>query len=131
MKRKIFLIGLPLLLIIGIFFAAPSLTRNHTSSTAMVIDLLNPRISNSILYVKTSADYEESFIDDANGQENFTYLTVGYDQHGVSRKILYTSFGRKMTPDKYLKLLIKGQNVRTFEEVQPESIPEKAFDQLN
>lgn len=123
MKKKILLIGL--------FFAAPSLTRNNTSTTAMMIDLFNPRIGTSTLYIETSDVYSDTYKDAASGQNDYTYITVGYDDGGNSRQIKYTSFGSKFTSNNYLKVRIKGQNVRSYEAVQSEDIPEKALTKLD
>jgi len=36
-----------------------------------------------------------------------------------------------LTPNKYLKVTIKGQNVRRWEEVPKEEVPEKAMQFFN
>ncbi|WP_314061984.1 YxeA family protein [uncultured Vagococcus sp.] len=131
MKKKILSITFLLMLLLGLFFAAPSLTRNNTSTTAMMIDLFNPRIGNSTLYVKTSDVYNDSYKDATSGQNDYTYITLGYDEDGNSRQIKYTSFGNKFTAHNYLKVRIKGQNVRSYEAVQPEDIPETALIKLD
>lgn len=130
MKKKLLIVSLPLILLIVLFFAAPSLTRNNTSTAAMLLDLFNPRIGNSTLYVKTSATYEKTYKDAANGKDDYAYITIGYDENGHSRQIMYTSFGNKLPANHYLKVKIKGQNVRSYEEVPPDKLPEKVLGKL-
>lgn len=130
MKKKLILIGLPILLLLALFFAAPALTRNRTSTAAAMIDLFNPRIGNSTLYLKTSETYDDTYKDAANGKDDYSYITVSYDEQGQSRKIMYTAFGSPLAPNKYLKVQTKGQYVRSYEEVRAADLPEAVLAKL-
>ena len=68
----------------------------------------------------------------SKGEEatNYVYITTTYTEKGKKRQLKYVSFGKKLTPNKYLKVTIKGQDVRRWEEIPKEAVPEKAMEKL-
>ncbi|OJG65727.1 hypothetical protein RV09_GL001067 [Enterococcus moraviensis] len=100
-------------------------TYNNTSTTAGLIDQLNPLVKTATLYTKTTEKYEYKFPDATSKIENFVYLQTCYTGDGKKRKIEYISFGKQMKPDKFLKLETKGQSVLKWEEIDKEELPEK------
>ena len=131
----IIFIGLGLL-----FFGTPLLVKNNTSNTAIVLDLFNPFVKNTEVYVKTTEEFVttyksagEEVSNNENKQEglNYVYVTASYNDKGRKRNLKYVSFGKKLTPNKYLKITNKGQDVRKWEEVSEEEVPKKALEKLN
>ncbi|OTN89038.1 hypothetical protein A5819_001530 [Enterococcus sp. 7E2_DIV0204] len=99
-------------------------TYNNTSTAAAVIDRLNPFVKNDTLYTKTTAKYEGKYPDAVSKIENFTYIQTCYNKNGYTRKLEYISFGKQLSPGKFLKLEVKGQNVLYWEEIKQQELPE-------
>ena len=131
MKKRMLILLAAILVCLSLTLLPPRFTRNRTSTGAMLVDLINPFVQESFLYVETSATYQTSFQDATDSrQTNYEYETTGFDRRGQARKIKYTSFGRELTAQRYLKLTIKGQSVRYFEEVPVADLPPQALAQL-
>lgn len=100
-------------------------TYNNLSTAAGMIDYYNPLVKTATLYTKTTKKYEYKYPDAVTKIENFAYVQTCYTSKGGKRKIEFISFGKKLTPGKYLKLTVKGQNVMFWEEIDKEDLPEK------
>ena len=132
MRKKAIIYTISFLGMAFIFFGTPLITKNNTSDTARVLDLFNPFVKNKEVYVKTTDKYIDTYKSNGSDKElNYVYVTTSYDKRGKTRELKYVSFGKKLTPDKYLKVKTKGQDVRKWEEVTKEEVPEKALDHLN
>ncbi|OJG56120.1 hypothetical protein RV06_GL000236 [Enterococcus haemoperoxidus] len=92
-------------------------TYNNTSTAAAMIDHFNPLVKTATLYTKTTEKYEYKYPDAVTKIENFAYIQNCYTNNGQKRKLEYISFGKKLTPDKFLKLTVKGQKVLDWEEI--------------
>lgn len=123
-----------------LFFGTPLLIKNNTSNTALVLDLFNPFVKHTEVYVKTTEEFVTTYetsgekkSSNENKQEglNYVYVTTSYNNKGKKRDLKYISFGKKLTPNKYLKVTNKGQNVRKWEEVSEKEVPKEALEQLN
>ncbi|MEG0550696.1 MAG: YxeA family protein [Vagococcus sp.] len=130
MKRSyILFIGL-FILLGGVFFGSPLLTKNNTSDAAMVIDLFNPFVKNTEVYVKTTDDYVTTYKSGGSDKDNYVYETVSVNEKGQKRELKYVSFEKKLSPNKYLKVTTKGQDVRRWAEVEKSEVPEKTLKEL-
>ncbi|EOL50516.1 YxeA family protein [Enterococcus caccae] len=99
-------------------------TYNNTSLAAAVIDNLNPLVKNDTLYVKTTSKYDYKYLDAVSKIENFAYIQTCYTRKGETRKLEYVSLGKQLSPGKFLKLRVKGQNVLSWEEIKQRELPE-------
>ncbi|WP_256924820.1 YxeA family protein [Candidatus Enterococcus mansonii] len=99
-------------------------TYNNPSTAAAIIDRLNPLVKTATLYTKTTENYEYKYPDATSKIENFTYVQTCYTNNGKKRKLEYISFGKKITPDKFLKITAKGQNVIMWEEISRKDLPQ-------
>lgn len=100
-------------------------TYNNTSTTASMIDYVNPLVRTETLYTKTTEKYEYKYPDAVSKIENFTYVQTCYTEKGEKRKVAFISFEKKLKPNKFLKLLAKGQNIMQWEEIDKQELPEK------
>lgn len=100
-------------------------TYNNTSTAAAMLDRLNPLVKTEILYTKTTESYEYKFPDAVSKIENFAYIQSCYTKNGKARKVEYISFEKQLAPNKFLKLITKGQSVLEWEEVNEKELPEK------
>ncbi|MFD1901506.1 YxeA family protein [Enterococcus termitis] len=98
-------------------------TYNNTTQAAALIDQLNPLVQPEIMYVKTTDKYAYKYPDSVSKIENFTYIQTCVNKDGQKRELAYTSFGRPLTPKKFLKLTTKGQSIQSWEEVDEKEIP--------
>lgn len=129
--RKFFVgLGVTVLIIVGVGFGLSVWTKNSTSTTAQVVDLLNPFVREETVYVKTTRQYDHHFRDSADGTTNYAYNTTSYNAQGNPRQLQYTAFGRKVRAGHYLKITTKGQDVRQWAAVSWNEIPSKAQDHL-
>ncbi|ALS36341.1 uncharacterized protein (TIGR01655 family) [Enterococcus rotai] len=99
-------------------------TYNNTSTAAAVVDRLNPLVKADVLYTKTTEKYDSKYPDSVSKIDNFTYVQTCYSRIGKPRKMAYISFGKQLSPGKFLKLTVKGQNVMYWEEIKREELPE-------
>lgn len=113
-------------------FIGSFITKNNTSLWAYTIDMVNPFVGYSEVYVKAPQEPSSSWEDAANGKTDYGYEVQSVDEKGNRRKIAITSFGGKfeLSPDKYLIVSIKGQNIKGYAEISVEQIPEKALEGL-
>lgn len=130
MKRKTILFISLLIFLLTIFYGTPLLTRNKTSTTASMLDLLNPFVKSSEVYLKTTNDYLAIYEDAVDGTTNYVYEGISINKLGSSRKLTYISFGKSLKPNKFLKLKIKGQNVREWEEVTKKELPKRVLTEI-
>lgn len=114
----------------GLFFGSPLLTKNRTSNAAMVMDLLNPFVKNSTVYIKTTNEFISTYKSQGLDEENYVYETNSFTEKGNNRTLKYVSFEKKLTPNKFLKVTTKGQDVRRWEEIEKSEVPEKALKKL-
>ncbi len=105
-------------------------TCNNTSDAAALIDQLNPLVQTETLYVKTTDKYAYKFPDAVSKIDNFTYIQTCFDKNGHTRKLSYTSFGRPLTPKRFLRVTTKGQSIQTWEEIDEQEIPQKIISLL-
>ncbi|WP_270311737.1 YxeA family protein [Vagococcus fluvialis] len=130
MKKKVMVYMSLFLGLAFLFYGTPLITKNKTSDTAMILDLLNPFVKNTEVYLKTSDDYVDTYKSKGEEATNYVYITTTYTEKGKKRQLKYVSFGKKLTPNKYLKVTIKGQDVRRWEEIPKKEVPEKAIEKL-
>lgn len=102
-------------------------TYNNTSSAAAIVDRFNPLVKTEVLYTKTTNKYDYKFPDAVSKIENFAYVQSCYTKNGDIRKLEYISFGKQLTPEKFLKITAKGQSVLDWEEVNEQQLPEKVL----
>ena len=140
MKKKIILYVTLFLGLAFLFYGTPLITKNKTSDTAMILDLFNPFVKNTEVYVKTTDEFVDTYKATGNDvsinskeeeETHYVYVTTSYNEKGKKRKLKYVSFGKKLMPNKYLKITTKGQDVRKWEEVEKSEVPKKAIEELN
>ncbi|MGX7129035.1 YxeA family protein [Enterococcus wangshanyuanii] len=105
-------------------------THNNTSDAAAFIDRLNPLVQTETLYVRTTDRYAYKFPDSVSKIDNYTYIQTCFDKNGQTRKLAYTSFGRPLTPKRFLKVTTKGQSIQHWEEIDEQEIPRKIISLL-
>lgn len=98
-------------------------TYNNISTAAAMIDYFNPLVKTATLYTKTTETYDYTYPDAVSKIENFAYVQTCYTNKGEKRKLEYISFGKKLKPDKFLRLTVKGQNVMNWEEIDKGDLP--------
>lgn len=130
MKKSQILFLVLFLVLGGLFFGSPLLTKNRTSDTAMVMDLLNPFVKNSTVYIKTTDEFISTYKSQGSDEKNYVYETNSCTEKGNTRILKLISFEKKLAPNKYLKVTIKGQDVRRWEEIEKAKVPEKALKKL-
>lgn len=118
------------LTIIAVLFITPIFTKNNLSTQAMVIDLVNPAVKKEEVYLLTTDRYHHTQKNNVDQTKDYVYHDTSYTPAGKERTLSYTSFGKKLTPYKYLKLTTKGQCVRKWEEVSLEEVPKDALNKL-
>ncbi|MBO0473695.1 YxeA family protein [Enterococcus ureasiticus] len=122
-KTFLMLIAIVVISIIGLRI----FTYNNTSTAATMIDYFNPLVKTATLYTKTTEKSDYTYPDAVTKIENFAYVQTCYKNKGEKRKIEYISFGKKLTPDRFIKLTVKGQNVIFWEEIDKKELPEKVM----
>ncbi|MCT2908085.1 YxeA family protein [Schleiferilactobacillus harbinensis] len=126
MRKVLIGIGVFVLLVAGVGFGLKFWTRDQISTTAQVIDLLNPFVTQETVYVQTTSRYAQRYKDSTGNSMDYAYDTVSYNAQGQARTIRYTAFGKKIKPNHYLAITTKGQNVRQWAEVAWRNIPSAA-----
>lgn len=116
------------LFLMGFLLIEPYLTKDCTHRWAAVADRLNPLVREEKVYIKTTPSSEPVLMDTA--QEKPIYITTSYDNRGQARKISCREFDQHLTSGRYLEVVTKGQNVRSWREVLPAQVPVKAREQL-
>lgn len=116
------------LFLMGFLLIEPYLTKDCIHRWAAVADRLNPLVKEEKVYIRTTNSSDAILLDTA--QEKPVYITTSYDNHGHARKISCHEFDQHMTSGRYLEVVTKGQNVRSWREVLPAQVPAKAREQL-
>ena len=107
-----------------LFLGGLTLFSNYApDEIAQIIDQMNPFVPTTDMYVKTT--HPES----VNSYGTAFYKQTAADEKGKTRKIQFTGISQ-LKLDHYLKLTTKGQHVETYEEVNKDSVPKKALQQI-
>jgi uncharacterized protein (TIGR01655 family) len=110
------LIGIIIVLVVvfvGFITIVPEEGRDH----------INPFIPKEEVYVQI---YEAPVPD---GQR-YEYTLTGYTEDGEEKEITFTS-GKVLKEKAILKVIVKGSFVESWEEIQPEKLPENVIEKLN
>ena len=99
MRKVLIGIGVFVLLVAGVGLGLKFWTRDQTSTTAQVIDLLNPFVTQETVYVQTTSRYAQRYKDSTGNSMDYAYDTVSYNAQGQARTIRYTAFGKKIMPN--------------------------------
>jgi len=99
----------------------PNMTKNKHSELAMALDNVNPMVKTETVYASTNAKPVRHFIG-GGGEDEYTYQLLTYNAEGKSRTLTFDSQWR-LKPQKYLKILTKGQNVESWGEIARETVP--------
>ena len=100
-------------------------TYNNLLTTSVVIDHFYPLVKPKTLYTKTIEKYEYKYPDAVTKMENFAYVQTCYTDKSKNRKVEYISFGKRLKPNKFLKLVVKGQKGLNWEEIDDKSYQKK------
>lgn len=126
--RKHKYIVILVLFLMGFLLIEPYLTKDCIHRWAAFADRLNPLVREEKVYIKTT--HSSDTVISHTSQEKPIYVTTSYDNHGQARKISCHEFDKHMTSGRYLEVVTKGQNVRSWREVLPAQVPAKAREQL-
>lgn len=113
--------------IIGIFillFGAMLYSKNSSSEVAGTLDQLNPLVTKSEIYVKTTKPQS------VNGYGTATYQQMAANKDGKTRTIQFNGIS-ELKVNRYLKLTNKGAHIETYEEVRRDQVPEKALKEID
>lgn len=95
-------------------------TQHSHNEMAGVIDQLNPLVPKGEVYVKTTKPEE------VNSYGTAKYVQTAADSNGNERTIEYNGLS-VLKENRYLKITNKGAHVETYEEIDKQSVPEKAL----
>lgn len=127
MRKQNYVIFAVLFLVVFLL-VEPYLTKDCIHHWAAVADRLNPFVREEKVYIKTT--YNSDAVIARTTAEQPLYVTTSYNNHGQARKIGCREFDKHLTSGRYLEVVTKGQNVRSWREVLPAQVPAKARDQL-
>lgn len=128
MKKFISSILAILLLICVLPFGLSWLTHNQNNKLAIVVDSVNPTLSEKQLYAKlsTAKPFRVEKPQRVSQEKNYLYHVTAYDKKGKSCSLLCKSFGHqaKIHVGNYLLIKTKGQAVRHWEIIKKNKVPE-------
>ncbi|MFC6181488.1 YxeA family protein [Lactiplantibacillus daowaiensis] len=113
-----------LLVIIGIgvgaLLGSSALTKNQGSEFAMALDNVNPMVQVTTVYGLTNRPTGHRI--GGAGEDEYTYQIKTVDAAGNRRTLTFDA-QKRLKLQHYLKIETKGQNVESWEAVQPASMP--------
>ncbi len=75
-------------------------------------------------YVKTVSEYKDRTSENSGGYNAYEYKINGYDKDGNEKLITFTTT-KILKADRYLKIYVKGEETKSYEEVKINELPEK------
>ncbi|MEO1768322.1 YxeA family protein [Candidatus Enterococcus ferrettii] len=117
-----------LLFVVSFLLIQPHLTKDCVHRWASTADHFNPFVKEEKVYIRTA--HSSDSVIARTTQEEPVYVTTSYDNHGQARKISYQELNKHVASGRYLEVVTKGQNVRSWREILPAQVPVKARDQL-
>jgi uncharacterized protein (TIGR01655 family) len=75
-------------------------------------------------YVKTVSEYKDKTIENRQGYNVYEYKINGYDKDGNEKLITFTA-SKILKVDKYLKVYVKDEKAKSYEEVEIKELPDK------
>ncbi|MBA1435189.1 DUF1093 domain-containing protein [Bombilactobacillus bombi] len=110
------------------------LTHNQNNKLAIVVDSINPTLSEKQLYAKvyTAKPFRVEKPQRVSQEKNYLYHVTAYDKNGKSRNLLCKSFGQqaKIQVGDYLLIKSKGQAVKHWEIIKKNKIPENIIQEI-
>ncbi|MEI4790638.1 YxeA family protein [Bacillus sp. FJAT-53060] len=107
MKKKVGVV-LTLSVIIGGFIALPN----------EISDRINPLVPKKVVFVQINESGAP------RSPAGYDYTLTGFTEDGEETVVTFYA-GRELKKNAYLKVYAKGSYIETWEEVQPEALPEK------
>lgn len=124
MKKILISLATVLGLVVVGLYGAKLATAHSSSQVAAVVDSLNPLVSETTLYVKTTKpDSQDSY-------GTPVYKQTAVDANGKTRPIEFTGM-KQFKLDHYLALKAKGAYVTSYREVQANALSQAALLKLN
>lgn len=93
-------------------------------------DRYNPFASKTYYYVIIEGEGTPQKDDNGEVMESREYKLPAYDKEGKEKIITFTGI-QQLREGAFLKLTLKGESVKTYEEVQKEDIPKEAIEKMN
>lgn len=93
-------------------------------------DRYNPFASKTYYYVIIKGEGTSQKDDNGKVMESREYELPAYDKEGKEKVITFTGM-QQLREGAFLKLTLKGESVKTYEEVQKEDIPKAAAEKLD
>ncbi|WP_346935625.1 YxeA family protein [Clostridium sp.] len=75
-------------------------------------------------YVKTVSEYKDRTSANSRGYNVYEYKINGYDKEGNEKLITFTA-SKVLKVDRYLKVYVKGEKTKSYEEVEIKELPDK------
>ncbi|WP_346899423.1 YxeA family protein [Clostridium sp. UBA7503] len=75
-------------------------------------------------YVKTVSEYKDRTSENSGGYNTYEYKINGYDKDGNEKLITFTT-SKILKVDRYLKVYVKGEKTKSYEEVEIKELPDK------
>ncbi len=75
-------------------------------------------------YVKTISEYKDRTSENSGGYNTYEYKINGYDEDGNEKLITFTT-SKILKVDRYLKVYVKGEKTKSYEEVKIKELPDK------
>lgn len=120
------------LLTFGILFFITSIglrvyTYNNLSSSAAIIDQLNPLVKTEKVYTKTTQTFDHKYPDAITKIDHFVYVQTCYTSNAQKRRLAYISYEEKLKANKIIELTVRGQKVRYWQEINEQDVPKKVI----
>lgn len=97
----------------------------------VMLDRLNPAVEMDDYYTKVTEDGEHLGKDKIHkDEESYAYTFQAYNEAGDPQTIKLNAL-KNLKHDAYLKIIAKGKNGKSFEQVNPEEIPAQALEKLD
>ena len=119
-----------LALIVGGLFGWKAYAESHTDNERIVTyGNLNPLVPTKEYYVKTKKPGKPQ--KDKNTHVKAIYNQYGADKNGDRKFIHYNPYGKKrLKTGHYLKIKVKLDRTKTYEEVPKDKVPKKALEKI-
>ncbi len=75
-------------------------------------------------YVKTVSEYKDITSENSGGYNTYECKINGYDKDGNEKLITFTT-SKILKVDRYLKVYVKGEKTKSYEEVEIKELPDK------
>ncbi|GAB2027081.1 YxeA family protein [Lactovum odontotermitis] len=107
------------------------MTKNKTGLASYTIDLINPFVKVEEVYGALPDEPSKSWDDAATGKKDYAYTVKTYTKSGKARTVAVNAFGGKFDKNtKLLKIMTKGQSVRSYTSISETDVPAAALKEI-